>query len=131
VLAALIRKVVERQQPIEVWGTGDDVRDLIYVDDLAEACLTVLEKSETYDPVNIGLGKGYSVKEMLRIVCEADGYKDAKIVFNANKPTMIPVRLVDVSKAERKFGFKARTDLREGVAKTIEWYRRNQSSAKR
>jgi GDP-L-fucose synthase len=131
VLAALIRKVVERHDPIEVWGTGDDVRDLVYVEDFAEACLTVLEKSGGYDPVNVGLGKGYSVKEMLKVICEVDGYEGARVVFNASKPSMIPVRLVDVSKAEKQFGFRAKTDLREGVARTVRWYRENASLVKK
>lgn len=125
VLAALIRKVIERQNPLEVWGTGDDVRDLIYVEDLADACLSIMEKSEGYNPVNVGLGKGYTVKEMLKLICEIDGYRDAPIVFNTSKPQMIAKRLVDVSKAERVFGFKAKTGLPEGIRKTIAWYREN------
>jgi GDP-L-fucose synthase len=125
VLAALIRKVIERQNPIEVWGTGDDIRDLIYVDDMVDACLSILPKSDGYDPVNVGLGKGYSVKQMLKLICEADGYHDAKIVFNSDKPSMIPVRLIDASRAEAKYGFKAKTDLPEGIKKTVKWYREN------
>lgn len=131
VLAALIRKVIERHDPIEVWGTGDDVRDLIYVEDMAEACLSILAKSDGYDPVNVGLGKGYSVKEMLKVICDADGYKNFKIVFNSNKPSMIPIRLIDASKAETKYGFKAKVDLREGVEKTLKWYRDNISLLKK
>ncbi len=131
VLPALIRKVVERQNPLEIWGTGDDVRDVIYVEDFAEACLSILEKSTTYDPVNVGLGKGYSVKEMVRTLCEVEGYKDAKIVFNSNKPSMIPVRLIDATKAAAKYGFKAKTDLREGIEKTAKWYRDNLAIVKR
>ncbi|HOW28922.1 MAG TPA: NAD-dependent epimerase/dehydratase family protein, partial [Elusimicrobiota bacterium] len=125
VLAALIRKVIERHEPIEVWGTGNDVRDVIYIDDFAEACLDILEKSETYDPVNVALGKGYRVKEMLEVLCEEDGYVAPRIVFNPAKPSMIPVRRVSVEKAERVFGFRAKTDLREGVRKTMRWYREN------
>ncbi len=131
VLAALLRKVIERHDPIEVWGTGDDVRDLIYVEDMAEACLSILEKSDGYDPVNVGLGKGYSVKEMLRTICDVDGYKNPKIVFNSNKPSMIPIRLIDASKAEAKYGFKAKVDLREGIEKTLKWYRDNVSILKK
>lgn len=131
VLAALIRKVVERHRPIEVWGDGEDIRDLIYIDDFAEACLSVLEKSGGYDPVNIGLGKGYAVKEMLRIVCEADGYKDPPIVFQPERPRMIPIRLVDITKAETLYQFKAKIDLPDGVRRTIEWYKKNAAVAKR
>jgi len=122
VFAALIRRVLERQNPIEVWGTGDDVRDLIYVGDFIDAMLLAMEKTECYDVFNIGLGQGYSIKEILRIMLEVDGYMDAEIVFDSSKPTTIPIRLVDTTKAEIVLGFKASTELREGIKKTMKWY---------
>ncbi|MEI9479710.1 MAG: NAD-dependent epimerase/dehydratase family protein, partial [Deltaproteobacteria bacterium] len=124
VMAALIRRVVERQSPFEVWGTGDDVRDWIYIDDFIDALIIATEKIDTYYPVNIGLGKGYTVKQALQMMLEIDGFNDAKVVYNSDKPSMIPVRLLDVSRAEKVLGFKATTGLREGVKKTIEWYRK-------
>jgi len=80
VMAATLRKVMERHDPIQVWGSGDDVRDLIYIDDFVDAVLLAMEKIDTFDPVNIGLGKGYSVKEILSIAMEVDGYRDAKVL---------------------------------------------------
>lgn len=124
VLPALIRKVAERQNPIEVWGTGNDIRDLIYVDDFVDAVLLSMKKIESYNPINIGLGKTYSVKEILRMILEIDNYTDAKIVFNPSKPSMIPIRAIDTNKAENVLGFRAKTELREGIKKTIEWYRK-------
>lgn len=124
-MAATIRKVAERQKPIKVWGTGDDIRDLIYIDDFIGAMVLAAEKIETYDPINIGHGKGYSVKEVLKICLEADGYIDAIVEYDPAKPTMIPARLIDTQKAERVLGFKARIDLREGIKKTIEWYKKD------
>lgn len=123
VTAALIRKVIERHDPIEVWGDGDDVRDLIYVDDFSEAALLAMEKLNCYTVLNIGLGKGYSVKQILQTILELENRTDARVVFNPEKPTMIPIRLVDTSRAEQLLGFRASTDLREGLQKTIEWYR--------
>jgi GDP-L-fucose synthase len=123
VMAATIRKVVERQNPLKVWGTGDDVRDLIYIDDFIEALLLAAGKIETYDPVNIGLGKGYSIKELLTTLMEIEGCPELKIEYDADKPSMIPIRLIDVGKAKRQLGFRARTDVREGMTKTIEWYK--------
>lgn len=123
VTAALIRKVVERHDPIEVWGTGDDVRDLIYVDDFADACLRALERLDRHTVLNIGLGKGYSVKQVLQTILEIEGLTGANIVYNPNKPTMIPIRLVDTSRAERLLGFWAQIDLREGLERTIRWYK--------
>lgn len=123
VMAATIRKVVERQNSLKVWGTGDDIRDLIYIDDFIDALVLATEKIDTYDPVNIGLGKGYSIKQLLAILMEIEACNDLKIEYDSNKPSMIPIRLIDVSKAERQLGFKAQTDVREGMKKTIEWYK--------
>jgi len=123
VMAALIRRVVERHDPFEVWGTGDDVRDWIYIDDVIDAMMLAVEKINSYKPVNIGLGQGCSIKEALQMMLEVDDYTDAKIVYNSTKPSMIPIRLVDTTKAEALLGFKAKTGLREGIAKTIKWYR--------
>jgi GDP-L-fucose synthase len=124
VMAALIRRVVERHNPLEVWGTGDDIRDWIYIDDFIDAMMLAAEKIESYDPINIGMGKGYSVKQALQTILEVDGYTDANIKFNSSKPSMIPIRLIDTTKAETILGFKARTGLGEGIRKTIEWYRK-------
>ncbi len=124
-MSATIRKVVERQNPINVWGTGEDIRDLIYIDDFIEGLVLAAEKINTYEPVNIALGRGYSVKELLSICMEEDGYLGAVVDYDASKPSMIPVRLIDTSKAERLLGFKARVGIREGILKTLGWYRKH------
>ncbi|HHT9145699.1 MAG TPA: NAD-dependent epimerase/dehydratase family protein, partial [Candidatus Wunengus sp. YC61] len=129
-MAATIRKVVERQKPIKVWGTGDDVRDLIYIDDFIDAMILAAEKIETFDPVNIGYGKGYSIKEILQICLEVDGYANAIVEYDPTKPSMIPVRLISTEKTEKMLGFKACTDLKEGIRKTMEWYRKNHCKLK-
>jgi GDP-L-fucose synthase len=123
VMAATIRKVAERQNPISVWGTGDDVRDLIYIDDFIDALVLAAEKMDTYDPINIGLGKGHSIKELLGLLLEIEGCRDLRVEYDGSKPSMIPLRLIDIGKAEQKLGFRAQTDLREGIIKTIEWYK--------
>ena len=123
VMAALIRRVVERHDPFAVWGTGDDVRDWIYIDDFMDAMMLAAEKIDTYNPINIGLGKGYTIKEALQMMLEVDGYTDAKIEYDSSKPSMIPIRLIDIDKAEKVLGFKAKTGLKEGIKRTIEWYR--------
>ena len=122
VTAATIRKVAERQDPIEVWGTGDDIRDVIYVDDMVEAIIRGIAKIEHYTAINIGLGKAYSVKEILSTVLDLAGYQDAKVVFDSSKPSMIPIRLIDTTKAKGLLGFRAKTQLREGLQKTLDWY---------
>jgi GDP-L-fucose synthase len=122
VMAATIRKVIERQNPLKVWGTGDDIRDLIYIDDFIDALVLATEKIDTYDPVNVGLGKGYSIKELLGMLMEIEGCMDLSIEYDTTKPSMIPIRLIDISKAEQQLGFRAQTDVREGMIKTIKWY---------
>lgn len=123
VTAALIRKVVERQDPLEVWGTGDDVRDIIYVDDMVDAMVMAMEKVEVYTALNIGLGQAFTVKEILKTIIEVDGYHNAEVVFDPSKPSMAPIRVVDVKKAEQLIGFRASTDLKTGLTRTLRWYR--------
>lgn len=125
VMAATIRKVVERHNPIEVWGDGNDIRDLIYIDDFIDALILAAEKINKFDPINIGYGKGYSIKEILKMAIEIEKFDDAEIIYNKTKPSMIPIRLIDISKAEKLLGFKPRTDMREGIKKTIDWYKEN------
>jgi GDP-L-fucose synthase len=124
VIPALMRKIVERWNPLEVWGDGSEVRDAIYVDDMVEAMLLAMRKLDRYDAINVGLGRGYSVNEILKELLELDGFKDAKIVYDKSKPTMIPIRLISTEKAERVLGFKAKVSLREGLQRTLEWYRK-------
>lgn len=122
-MAATIRKVVERQKPIKVWGDGNDIRDLIYIDDFIDAMILAAEKIETYNPINVGYGKGYSVKETLRMCVDIDNYSDALIEYDSSKPSMIPARNISIDKAKRLLGFEPRTDIRIGIEKTINWYR--------
>ena len=125
VIPALIRKTVERWDPLEVWGDGSEVRDAIYVDDMVEAMVLAAARLDRYAAINIGLGQGYSVHDLLKMMLELDGYENARIKFDTTKPTMIPLRLVDTSKAERLLGFRARIDMREGLRRTLMWYRQS------
>jgi GDP-L-fucose synthase len=131
VTAALVRKVVERHDPIVVWGKGTEVRDVIYIDDFIDAMLLATEKINSYDPVNVGYGKGFTIKEILNTLLKIDGYTAARIVHDYSKPSMIPVRLVDTRKAESVLGFRAKTTLREGLEKTVSWYRESRARLKK
>jgi GDP-L-fucose synthase len=122
-MAATLRKVVERHNPIKIWGTGDDIRDLIYIDDFIEGLLLAAERIDSFDAVNIAQGKAYSLKEILRMALESEGYEGARIEYEPSKPSMIPIRLIDVSKARKLLNFTAKTDIQEGIAKTMSWYR--------
>jgi len=123
VIPMLIRKAVERLNPYEVWGTGEEVRDFLHITDLAAGCLLMLEKNAACDPVNIGYGKAVTVREIVATILKAAGYADARVVFNSDRPTAIPKRMVDISKARRLLGFAPSVSLEEGLADTVTWYR--------
>jgi GDP-L-fucose synthase len=127
VIPALVRKVVERQHPLEVWGDGRDVRDFLYVDDLVEAMLRAMERCDAWVTLNVGAGRGHTVREVLDLLLEIDGYRDARVEFNSDRPSMIPIRLVDTGRARAQLGFTAATGLREGLARTLAWYRQEAS----
>jgi GDP-L-fucose synthase len=122
-LPALIRRVVERQDPIVVWGTGDDLRDLIYVDDMVEAMLLAMETLDRFEPLNIGAGVSRSIKEVLALLLKVEEYEHVKVVFDPTKPSTVPRQVVDCSKAERVLGFKAKVGLEDGIRRTVSWYR--------
>ncbi len=121
VVPALIRKAVAKMTPYEVWGTGDEIRDFLHITDLARGCLLAAEKLPTCDPVNIGYGKVITVREIVELILKAAGH-DAEIVFDATKPTTIPVRMVDCEKAKRLLGFAPTMSLRDGLGDTVRWY---------
>jgi len=126
VIPALIKKCIdavnEGKDEIVVWGTGSATREFLYVEDCAEAIVLAAEKYNSSDPVNIGSGFEISIKDLVNLISELTGFK-GKIVWDATKPDGQPRRRLDTSKAEKYFGFKAKTDFREGLKKTIEWYR--------
>jgi GDP-L-fucose synthase len=131
VTAALIRRVVERHNPLEVWGTGEDVRDLIFVDDFIEGLLAAFIADRPYLAVNICAGTGHTIRQILQNILEIDGYKNADVRFDASKPSTIPVRLMDATAARQELGFEARTSLEEGLRRTIAWYRDQNGPRKR
>jgi GDP-L-fucose synthase len=123
VTAALIRRVVERQSPLEVWGTGEDIRDLVYVDDFIDGLLAAFATDRPYFEVNICAGTGHSVRQVLEMLLDIDGFHDAAVRFNPSRPSTIPVRLMDNRLARDALGFEIRTPLAEGLRRTLEWYR--------
>ena len=123
VLPALIRRVVERHDPITVWGDGNDIKDFIYIDDLVEGLILTMEKLDHFEIINIASGKQYVLRDLINTMIQIDGFKNAKIIYDSTKPTMIPKRLINPSKAKELLGFEARTSMEEGLKKTISWYR--------
>jgi len=128
VLPALMRKVVERHNPLEVWGDGKDIKDFIYVEDLVEGLLLAMEKINAFDPINIGGGKPVSIRHALNMMLKIDGFKNPKVVYNSSKPSMIPIRLINISKAKKVLGFTPQTSLENGLRKTIKWYKQTKNA---
>jgi len=125
VIPALIKKcldaVKEKKDKIVVWGTGRPTREFLYVEDCAEAIVLATEKYNKPDPVNIGAGFEISIKDLVELITKLTSFK-GKIIWDTTKPDGQPRRRLDTSKAEKEFGFKAKTDFVEGLKKTIEWY---------
>jgi GDP-L-fucose synthase len=126
VIPALIKKCADAirngEDEIIVWGTGQATREFFYVEDAAEAIILATERYNRSEPVNIGAGFEISIKELVELIVELTGFK-GRIVWDANKPDGQPRRMLDTSMAVKEFGFKAQTGFREGLSKTIEWYR--------
>jgi len=127
VLPALIRKFVARQDPIEVWGTCDVVRDFIYVDDFVRGALLAFERSTGFSVYNIASGRQHTIGEAVEIIQRHTGYAGS-ITYNASKPMTVRKRVIDVSKATRELGFSAETPFEEGLRMTIDWYRARAAS---
>jgi len=125
VIPALIKKIVEAERDkrdyIEVWGTGKATREFLYVEDAAEGIILAAEKYNNSDPINLGSGKEISIKDLVELICHLVGFK-GKIHWDSSKPDGQPRRILDVSLAKREFNFAAKTSLKEGLKRTIDWY---------
>jgi GDP-L-fucose synthase len=126
VIPALIKKIfdaVERgERSITVWGSGKASREFLYVQDAAEGIILATEKYDKSDPVNLGAGSETSIKNLAELICELTGF-EGEITWDASKPDGQPRRCLDTSRANKEFGFQAKTSFNEGLKKTIEWYR--------
>jgi GDP-L-fucose synthase len=127
VLAALLRKAHEAKtsgaRELVVWGTGRPRREFLHVDDLASACLFLLEKYDSPEIVNVGWGEDISVRELAELICEVVGF-NGKLAWDSTKPDGTPRKLLDVSKL-RKLGWSPTISLRDGIARTYEWFLKN------
>lgn len=122
VIPALVRRAVARENPFEVWGTGDEVRDFLHVTDLIRGSLLLLANHAVCDPVNIGYGRTVRIRDVVDSILRAAGHTEARVVFDASKPTAIPVRTVDTSKAKRLLGFEPSVAFDAGLSDTVTWY---------
>ena len=126
VVPALIRKVLEAKERGErrvvAWGSGNVTMEVLYVEDAAEGIVLAAERYDKPDPVNLGSGYEISIRDLAALICDVAGF-DGEIEWDSLRPAGQPRRCLDTSRAKEEFGFKAKTGLREGLVRTIEWYR--------
>ena len=126
VIPALIRKFVHAKEAaspsVEVWGTGNASREFLYVEDAAAGIVSATLRYDGKDPVNLGTGSEIQIRDLVEEIRKQVGF-EGQIVWEQSQPDGQPRRKLDVRRALKEFGFEAKTDLKTGLAKTIEWYR--------
>lgn len=122
VIAALVRRAIEKQNPFEVWGDGLDLKDFLFIDDFTEGMLLAFTKSDHFMPINIASGIPVTIREVLDVILKTAGHNEAEVRFDTTKPTMIPKRMIDISKMQGLTGWSPKTNLTDGIDKTMEWY---------
>jgi GDP-L-fucose synthase len=127
VVPALIRRVVEGENPLTVWGDGSAVRDFVFSRDVAEGMLLAIQFGADGVPINLGSGTGVSIRELVSLILECVT-NPPRVVWDDSKPGGEPVRLMDVNRAQEKLGFRATTSLREGIRQTVDWYLKSGNS---
>lgn len=127
-IPALIRKCVEAkergEERIVVWGSGKPTREFLYVQDAAEGIVLATERYNDSAPVNLGSGTEISIKDLVQLITRLTSF-DGEVVWDASKPDGQPRRCLEITKAEQRFGFRARTTLEDGLRATIDWYLNN------
>jgi GDP-L-fucose synthase len=133
VLPALIRKFHEAKErgksSVTIWGTGEPRREFLHVDDLAEACLFLMNNYSGNEPINVGTGSDISIRELAELVSEVVGYT-GEIAYDTTKPDGTPRKLLDVSRLA-ELGWKAEIPLGDGICSTYQWYLDNLATARR
>jgi GDP-L-fucose synthase len=125
VIPALIRKMTEARdrgdREVVLWGDGSPTREFLFVEDCAEGLLLAAERYDEADPVNLGTGEEISIRELAELVAEATGF-EGEMSWDTSKPNGQPRRRLDTSRARERFGFEAKTSLREGIERTVAWF---------
>lgn len=126
VIPALIKKCLDAKAAgldrIEVWGTGKASREFLFVEDAAEGVILACERYDKPEPVNLGAGFEITIRDLVTLIAKLTGFS-GEIIWDASKPDGQPRRMLDTSRAQREFGFAAKTAFAEGLQRTIEWYR--------
>jgi GDP-L-fucose synthase len=122
VIADLIRKMAGGDDEVLLWGDGSPTREFLYVEDCVDGFVLAAERYDGAEPVNLGAGKEISIRELAELIADVVGF-NGQIVWDSSMPNGQPRRSVDATRARELFGFEARTPLREGLERTVAWYR--------
>jgi GDP-L-fucose synthase len=128
VVPALIKRILDDENPFIVWGTPDVVRDFLYVKDVVKAALLVLEKGESMRPYNVGAGHTITIGDIVNAILKATS-KNPEVIYDETKPTTIPFRMVSTERLNNELGFISDYTFEEGIKETIEWYLKNIKNA--
>jgi GDP-L-fucose synthase len=123
VIPSLIAKIVNRQNPINVWGNGKDLKDFLYIDDFCRALVKIINLNTDFNTYNIASGKSITIKDILKILMKIENLRNTKIFYDLSKPTMIPKRLISISKIKKQFAYKSLISIEEGLKRTLNWYK--------
>jgi GDP-L-fucose synthase len=124
VIPDLIRKMLASPDEVVLWGDGSPTREFLYVDDCAEGLALAADRFDAPDPVNLGASKEISIRDLAELVADVTGFS-GRIEWDTTKPNGQPRRSVDGTRARELFGFEAKTPLREGLERTVAWYRKH------
>jgi GDP-L-fucose synthase len=123
VIAALIRRVADNENPLEVWGNGNDIKDFLYIDDFIDALLKLFSLDADTGPVNISSGKSVTIKDVIKALVEISEQNGVVVNFDITKPSMIPIRLISNDYIKELVDWVPETTLYEGLKKTFNWYK--------
>ncbi len=127
VIPALIRRCLDGENPLKVWGDGSAVRDFVFSEDLAEWLLIALEVAPPCEPLNLGCGNGLFIRELAETIVECVN-PEIVIEWDTSKPTGDPVRILSMKKTHQYMGELSKTNLYDGIKKTVEWYKKNKDT---
>jgi len=122
VIAALIRRAFEKENPFEVWGDGEDIKDFLFIDDFIDALLETFPRTSDFDIFNIASGVPITIKEVLKHIIDISNNGVIEVNFDTTKPTMIPKRMIDISKINKLIGWYPKTSISQGLKLTFDWY---------
>ena len=122
VIPALIRRAIEKNNPLVVWGDGNDLKDFLYIDDFIESILKMIDYESKFDTFNISFGKSISIKKILDYILKISKLRTV-VNYDSTKPTLIKNRFINNSKAFKRLNWKPKTSHEEGLKKTIKWYK--------